>query len=111
MTGLAQHLGSQAPLPRPPLWIAARSTLQEAGQGGFSRVAVQRVGSLPELDAVKQPLNVARDRVRSHDERGIKRMDVFACHRTLGMAHERRDGHLGKTEIVGDTREAVTEDV
>jgi hypothetical protein len=34
-------------------------------------------------------------------------MDVFARHRTLGMADQSRDRHLGKTEIVGDTREAV----
>jgi hypothetical protein len=26
----------------------------------------------------------------------------------LGMAHERRDGHLGKTKIVRDAREAMT---
>jgi hypothetical protein len=38
-------------------------------------------------------------------------MDVFARHRTLGMADQGRDGHLGKTEIVGDAREAVTQDV
>jgi hypothetical protein len=25
-------------------------------------------------------------------------MDVLARHRTLGMTHERRDGHLGKTD-------------
>jgi len=37
--------------------------------------------------------------------------DVFARHRTFGMADQSRDGHLGKAEIVGDAREAVTEDV
>jgi hypothetical protein len=33
---------------------------------------------------------------------------VLARHRTIGMAYQSGDGHLGKTEIVGDTREAVT---
>jgi hypothetical protein len=36
LTGLAQHLGSQATLLFDLLWITARGTLQEAGQGGFS---------------------------------------------------------------------------
>jgi hypothetical protein len=36
MTGLAQRLGSQAALLFDLLLIAARSTLQVAGQGGFS---------------------------------------------------------------------------
>jgi hypothetical protein len=66
---------------------------------------------LPELDPIKKSPNVARDRVRSHDERRVKRMDVFACHRTLGMADQGRDGYVGKTEIVGDAREAMTQDV
>jgi hypothetical protein len=51
-------------------------------------------------------LNVARYRVRGHDERGVKRMDVLARHRTFGMIDQSRDGHLGKAEIVGDAREA-----
>jgi hypothetical protein len=38
-------------------------------------------------------------------------MDVFARHQTLGVANERRDGYLGETEIVGDAREAVTQDM
>jgi hypothetical protein len=38
-------------------------------------------------------------------------MDVFARHRTLGMADQSGDRHLGKAEIVGDAREAVTQDV
>jgi hypothetical protein len=63
MTGLTQHLGSQAALLFSLLWVAARSPLQEPGQGSFSRIAIQRVGSLLELNAVEEPLNVARDRV------------------------------------------------
>jgi hypothetical protein len=55
------------------LWAAARGSLQEASQGGLARISVQRVGGLRELNAVKQALNVARDRVRGHDERGVKR--------------------------------------
>jgi hypothetical protein len=35
-------------------------------------------------------------------------MDVFARHRTLGVAHERRDGSLGEAEIIGDAGKAVT---
>jgi|SRR5882724_1199949 len=35
-TGFAQHLGSQATLLFDLLWLTARSSLQEAGQGGFS---------------------------------------------------------------------------
>jgi hypothetical protein len=35
-------------------------------------------------------------------------MDVFARHRTLGVADQSRDGRLGKTQIVGDAHEAVT---
>jgi hypothetical protein len=38
-------------------------------------------------------------------------MDVFARHGTFGMADQSGDGHFGKTEIVGDAREAVTQDV
>src|SRR4030088_3127305 len=38
-------------------------------------------------------------------------MDVFARHRTLGVAHKRRDGYFGEAEIIGDTGEAVTQDV
>jgi hypothetical protein len=34
-------------------------------------------------------------------------MDVLARHRTFGMTDQSRDGHLGKTEIVGDARKAV----
>jgi len=66
---------------------------------------------LLELNAVQEPLNVARDRVRSHDERCVKRMEIFARHRTLGMADQSRDRHLGKAEIVSDAREAVARDV
>ena len=36
ITGLAQHLGSQAALLFGLLWVTARSPLQEAGQSGFS---------------------------------------------------------------------------
>jgi hypothetical protein len=60
---------------------------------------------------VKESLNVARDRARSHDERCVERMNIFACYRTLGMADQGGDGHLGKAEIVGDARKAVAQDV
>jgi hypothetical protein len=41
------------------------------------RIAIQRVGGLLELDTVKEPLNVAGDRVRGHDKGRVKRMDVL----------------------------------
>jgi hypothetical protein len=54
---------------------------------------------LLELNAVKQPLNIARDRIRGHDERGIKRMNVFACYRAFSMTDKRRDSYLSEAKI------------
>jgi hypothetical protein len=34
-------------------------------------------------------------------------MDVFARHRTFRMADQNCDGYLGKTQIVGNAREAM----
>lgn len=51
--------------------------------GGLSRIAIQRVGSLPELDAIEEPSDVAGDRVRSHDGRRVKCVNVFARHRAF----------------------------
>jgi hypothetical protein len=104
---LAERL-SRPQFGAPPRLFTAGSSLQETGQRGFSRVSVQGVGSLLEFNSVKESLNGASDRIGGHDERGIKRMDVFARHRTFGMADQGRDGHLCKAEIVGDAREAVT---
>jgi len=42
-----------------------------------------------ELNPVKEPLDVARDCIRGHDKRRIKRIDVFARHRTFGVTHQR----------------------
>jgi hypothetical protein len=42
------------------LSVTARSPLQEAGQSGFWRVAIQGVGGLLELNAVQEPVNGRR---------------------------------------------------
>ncbi len=70
---------------------------------------VQRVGGLLELGAIEQPFNLAGDGVCGHNER-VKRVDVFACHRAFGIPNQCRD-HFGKAEIVGDTCEAVAQNV
>ena len=85
--------------------------VEEAAQCHLPGLPVQRIGRLLELDAIEQALNIAGDRVRSHNERGVQRMDVFAGHRTLGMADKRRDRHLCKAEVVPDAGKAVTQDV
>lgn len=38
-------------------------------------------------------------------------MEELARHQTLGVTNQCRIGHLGKAEIVGDTREAVARGV
>ena len=62
-------------------WAAARSLLQEAGQRGFSRIAVECIGCLLELNPVEEPLDVARYGVSGDAKRRAKCIDAFACHR------------------------------
>jgi hypothetical protein len=80
---------------------------QETSKRRLPRVAVKGVGSLLEFDAVEQTLDVARDRIRSHDKRGIKRMNVLACDRALRVTNKGRDRDLGEPEVVRDACEAV----
>ena len=104
--GAALRRLSGSPL-RPPLIHRPKPFLgTEPGQP-FENHGPAR-GGLLKLNAVKQTLNVAGYRVRSHDERGVKRMDVLGRHRAFGMAHQSCDGYLGKAEVVGDAREAMT---
>ncbi|WP_409241854.1 hypothetical protein [Bradyrhizobium sp. NC92] len=50
---------------------------QKESERRFPKDAVERVGGLFELLALKQSLNVAGDRVGRHDERCIERVDVL----------------------------------
>ena len=66
----------------------------------------------PEVMLHRVPLTIERAQgrpgaqyTRSHDERGVPRMDVLARNRAFGMA---RDSYLGKAKIVGYAREAMT---
>ena len=51
---------------------------EEPSKCRLPRVAVEGVGGLLEFDASEQAVDVTRDRVRRHDQRGIKRMSVLA---------------------------------
>lgn len=83
------------------------SSLFEARLGKRAvRLSVNRDHPMPS----SRPI-VASYRVRSHDERSVKRMEVIARHRTLGVTNQCRNGHLGKAEVVGDTREAEAQGV
>ena len=56
-------------------------------------------------------MNVAGDRIGGHDERRVECVNIFARHRTFGVADQRGDRHLGEAEIVGDAGKAVAQDV
>ena len=60
---------------------------------------------------VERALNVASDRVCSHDEGRVERVDIFAGDGTFGVADQRRDRHLGEAEIVADARKTMSQDV
>jgi hypothetical protein len=49
----------------------ADSVAKETGKRRLARLAIERISSLFELNAVEQSLDVARDRISRHDERGI----------------------------------------
>jgi hypothetical protein len=85
----------------------ADGVAQETSKRRLPRVAVKGVGGLLEFDAVKQALDVARDRIRSHDKRRIKRMNVLARDRALRVTNKGRDRDLGEPEVVRDACEAV----
>src|SRR5213080_1986932 len=74
MTNLTQHLGNQAALLSPSSGSPPEALFRKRASAAFRE---SRVGGLLELDAVKQFLNVAGNRIRSHDEHCIKRMDVY----------------------------------
>ena len=74
-------------------------------------VAIECVGSLLELLPIEQPLNVAGDCVRRHDEGRVERMNIFAGDGPLCMADQGRDRHLREAEIIADTREAVAQNM
>ena len=81
---------------------------EETSKRRLPRVAVKGVGGLLEFDPVEQAVNVTGDRVRRHDQRDIKRMNVLARNRSLRMTDKGRNGNLGEPEIVRDACEAVT---
>ena len=66
----------------------ADGVAQETSKRRLPRVAVKGVGGLLEFDAVEQALDVARDRIRSHDKRRIKRMNVLARDRALRVTNK-----------------------
>src|SRR5438552_4136174 len=80
---------------------------EETSKRRLPRVAVKGVGGLLEFDAVEQALDVTRDRVRCHDQRGIKRMNVLARNRSLCVPDKGGDRDLGEPKIVRDACEAV----
>ena len=89
----------------------AHGLAQETSKRRLPRVAVKGVGGLLEFDPVEQALNVTGDRVRRHDQRGIKRMNVLARNRSLRMTDKGRDRDLREPEIVRDAGEAVPQDM
>lgn len=64
-----------------------------------------------ENGAVKQSSDVSRKSVRSHDEGGIQNVNIFAGDSALRVTHQRRDGDFGKSEVVADAGETVTQNV
>jgi hypothetical protein len=80
---------------------------QEPIKRSSAGITIQRVSRLLELDALKQPLDITGDSICGHDAGGVERVDILAGDRTFGVANQRRDGHLGEAEVVGDAREAV----
>lgn len=103
---LADRLGGK------PLFFGFQRLLpsglaEEKRERRLSGIAIERVGSLFELDPVEQSLDVTGDGVGSHDEGGVDCMNILARHGTLGVADQRSDRHLGEPEIVGDAGEAV----
>lgn len=87
------------------------ANLKEARKRGLSGASIEGIGGLFECLAVEQALDVARDGVRGHDKRRVERMDVFACDRAFRMADQRCDRRFGKSEIVRNARETVTQDM
>ena len=60
--------------------------LQEAHERRFPGASIKRVGSLLEFHPIEQALDVTGDRIRSHEQGCIERVNVFARYRTLRMS-------------------------
>jgi hypothetical protein len=89
----------------------ADGVAKETGKRRLTRIAIERISSLFELDAVEQSLDVARDRISRHDERRIERMDIFTRDRHLRVANEGRDRDLCEAEVIRDACKAVPQHV
>lgn len=82
---------------------------EEAGKCRFTGIAIESVGSLPKLDSVEQPLDVARDSIGSHDEGGIQCVDILARDRSLRVTDKCRDRDLSESKVVRDACKAVAQ--
>ena len=60
---------------------------------------------------LEESIDIARDHVRGGDQGCIEDVNIFAGDSALRVTHQRRDGDFGKSEVVADAGETVTQNV
>lgn len=83
----------------------------EPRQGLASCSSIQSVGSVSELDAVKEALDIACNCIRSHDEDAVNRVDVLARNRSRRMADECSNRAFCEAKIIRRAGEAMPKNV
>jgi hypothetical protein len=74
-------------------------------------IPIERIGGVGERDAIQQALDVTRDAIRRHDERGVHGVDVAAGYRPARVPNQGGNCGLCEPKVIADTGEAVSQNM